>query len=71
MVVVYASAGALKITPVNPTRGVSVGVGGSTRGCQFGFCYNVFDAFVTVCSSRGGHSLSDQIHLRLSCPPFC
>ncbi len=28
-------------------------------------CYSV----LTVCSSRGGHLL-DQIHLRLSCPPF-
>ena len=33
------------------------------------FVYTDIDAIVTVCSSRGGPSL-DQIHLRLSCPPF-
>ena len=32
-------------------------------------CYNKANAITTVCSSRGGHLL-DQIHLRLSCPPF-
>jgi len=31
--------------------------------------YTDFDAFATVCSSRGGPSL-DQFHLRLSCAPF-
>jgi len=31
--------------------------------------YTIHNAIATVCSSRGGHLL-DQIHLRLSCPPF-
>ena len=66
MVVVYASAGALKITREPPPVALEVQRGGATLGSAI-MCLTFLSRF----ARHAVVTSSDQIHLRLSCPPFC
>ena len=70
MVVVYASAGALKITreppPVVFPLALVVQRGDASLGSVI-MCLTLLSRF----ARHAVVTSSDQIHLRLSCPPFC